>query len=137
MLQCFQKQCVRTDVEAIDRLTIIVHDRFQDIIDRANDPNSIIKKHIEIGTGGDIPPEKTDIVTVPSQAEALLMQTVVTRHSGINVASDLQNIMLRNTNFPILTPEEQEIAAITWNITKRIIIYQVLKCFFLCRYKKK
>ncbi|WP_273788932.1 DEAD/DEAH box helicase [Bartonella sp. ML70XJBT] len=108
----------RTGVEAIDRLTIIAHDRFQDIIDRANDPNSIIKKHIEIGTGGDIPPEKTDIVTVPSQAEALLMQTVVTRHSDINGASDLQNIMLRNTNFPILTPEEQEIAAITWNIIK-------------------
>nr|WP_245407058.1 DEAD/DEAH box helicase family protein [Bartonella tribocorum] len=36
----------RTGVEAIDRLTIIAHDRFQDIINRANDPNSIIKKHI-------------------------------------------------------------------------------------------
>ncbi|WP_144754104.1 DEAD/DEAH box helicase [Bartonella saheliensis] len=108
----------RTGVEAIDRLTIIAHDRFQDIIDRANDLNSIIKKHIEIGTGGDIPSEKINIVTVPSQAESLLIQTVVTRHSDIKEASDLQNIMLRNINSPILTPEEQEIAAIAWNIIK-------------------
>ncbi|MBX4335758.1 DEAD/DEAH box helicase [Bartonella raoultii] len=108
----------RTGVEAIDRLTIIAHDRFQDIIDRANDPHSIIKKHIEIGIGGDIPSEKTDIVTVPSQAEALLIQTVVTRHSDINGASDLQDMMLRNTNSSVLTPEEQEIAAIAWNLIK-------------------
>ncbi|WP_375659261.1 hypothetical protein [Bartonella sp. MR30HLJHH] len=48
----------KTAVEAIDRLTIIAHDRFQDIIDRANDSNSIIKiikKHIEIGKGGIYP----------------------------------------------------------------------------------
>ncbi len=109
----------RTGVEVIDRLTIIAHDRFQDIIDRANDPNSIIKKHIEIGTGGNIPFEKTDIVTVPSQVEALLMQTMVTRNSDINGASsDLQGIILRNTDSPTLTPEEQEIAAIAWDLIK-------------------
>ncbi|WP_375628410.1 hypothetical protein [Bartonella sp. TT67HLJMS] len=79
----------RTGVEAIDRLTIIAHDRFQDIIDRAKDPNSIIKKHIEIGKGGDIPSEKTDIVTVLSQVEALFIRTIVTRSSDINGTSDL------------------------------------------------
>ncbi|WP_375638397.1 MULTISPECIES: DEAD/DEAH box helicase [unclassified Bartonella] len=109
----------RTGVEAIDRLTIIAHDRFQDIIDRANDPNSIIKKHIEIGTGGNIPFEKTDIVTVPSQVEALLMQTMVIRNSDINGASsDLQGIILHHTDSPTLTPEEQDIAAIAWDLIK-------------------
>lgn len=34
----------RTGVEAVDRLTIIAHDRFQEIIDRANNDDSIIKK---------------------------------------------------------------------------------------------
>nr|WP_273787971.1 hypothetical protein [Bartonella grahamii] len=108
----------RTGVESIDRLTIIAHDRFQDIIDRANDSNSIIKKHIEIGRGGDVPSEKSDIVTVPCQVEALLMQTMVTRNSDINGASDLQGIILRNTDSPTLTPEEQEIAAIAWDLIK-------------------
>ncbi len=108
----------RTGIESIDRLTIIAHDRFQDIIDRANDPNSIIKKHIEIGTGGDISSEKSDIVAVPSQAEALFIKTIVTRHSDINGTSDLHGIMLRNTDSPTLTSEEQEIAAIAWDIIK-------------------
>ncbi|WP_375623227.1 MULTISPECIES: DEAD/DEAH box helicase [unclassified Bartonella] len=108
----------RTGIESIDRLTIIAHDRFQDIIDRANDPNSIIKKHIEIGTGGDISSEKSDIVTVPSRAEALFIKTIVTRHSDINGTSDLHGVMLCNTDSPTLTSEEQEIAAIAWDIIK-------------------
>lgn len=108
----------RTGIESIDRLTIIAHDRFQDIIDRANDPNSIIKKHIEIGIGGDISSEKSDIATVPCQVEALFMQTAGTRYCDIDRASDLKNIVLRNTDSPVLTPEEQQIAAIAWNIIK-------------------
>ncbi|UNF29864.1 hypothetical protein MNL13_03655 [Bartonella krasnovii] len=76
-------------------------------------------------------------MTVPSQAEALLMQTVVTHYSDINGASDLQNIMLRNTNFPILAPEEQEIAAITWNIIKENNNLPNSQMLFLRRYKKK
>jgi len=35
---------IRTGVEKIDKLTIIAHDRFQAIVDAANDPNSIIRK---------------------------------------------------------------------------------------------
>ncbi|WP_406604340.1 DEAD/DEAH box helicase [Bartonella gliris] len=108
----------RTGVEAIDRLTIIAHDRFQDIIDRANDPNSIIKKHIEIGVGSDIPFGKSDILMVPSQAEALSIQATVTRNSDINGASDLQGVMLHNTPPLIFTPEEQKIAGIAWDIIK-------------------
>jgi type III restriction enzyme len=43
----------RTGVEAVDRLCIIAHDRFQDVIDRANDPESIIRKGVYIGAGSD------------------------------------------------------------------------------------
>ncbi|WP_212112677.1 DEAD/DEAH box helicase [Bartonella queenslandensis] len=108
----------RTGIESIDRLTIIAHDRFQDIIDRASDPNSIIKKHIEIGIGGDISSEKSDIVTVPSQAESLFIKTIVTRNSDINGTFDLQGITLPNTDSLTLTSEEQEIATIAWDIIK-------------------
>jgi len=31
-------------VDKVDKLTIIAHDRFQAIVDAANDPNSIIRK---------------------------------------------------------------------------------------------
>ncbi len=45
----------RTGVAAVDRLTIVAHDRFQEIIDRANAPDSIIKERVYIGEGGDVP----------------------------------------------------------------------------------
>lgn len=46
---------VRTGVKALDRLTIIAHDRFQEIIDRANATDSVIKERVYIGAGGDVP----------------------------------------------------------------------------------
>jgi type III restriction enzyme len=62
----------RTGVEAVDRLTIIAHDRFQEIIDRANDAESIIRKVIFIGgNDADIPDKKPQIITSPSYIELL------------------------------------------------------------------
>ena len=62
----------RTGVEAIDRLTIVAHDKFQEIVDRANDPNSIIKKKIEIGDEGDVPFENSKNIKVRLRAIANL-----------------------------------------------------------------
>ncbi|MCW3481623.1 DEAD/DEAH box helicase family protein [Neisseriaceae bacterium JH1-16] len=63
----------RTGVEAVDRLCIIAHDRFQEIIDRANEEESIIRKTVYIGAGNDaeIPDRKPQIITAPSYAEML------------------------------------------------------------------
>src|SRR5690554_5355820 len=39
----------RTGVAAVDRLTIVAHDKFQELIDEANKPDSVIRlTHIEI-----------------------------------------------------------------------------------------
>ena len=38
----------RTDVGAVDRLTIVSHDRFQEIVDYANSPNSIIRGGLKV-----------------------------------------------------------------------------------------
>ena len=53
----------RTGVAAVDRLTIVAHDRFQEIVDEANKPDSIIRTGVVIGRdiptaveGGDIEP---------------------------------------------------------------------------------
>ncbi|MEQ1530005.1 MAG: DEAD/DEAH box helicase family protein [Methylococcales bacterium] len=62
----------RTGVEAVDRLTIIAHDRFQEIIDRANDAESIIRKVIFIGgDDADIPDKKPQIIITPSYVDML------------------------------------------------------------------
>ena len=47
----------------VDRLTIVSHDRFQEIMDHANDPNSIIRTGMVIGR--DIPDKPTQAMTIP------------------------------------------------------------------------
>ncbi|HTU45822.1 MAG TPA: DEAD/DEAH box helicase family protein [Bryobacteraceae bacterium] len=60
----------RTGVADVDRLTIVSHDRFQEIIDHANDPNSIIRTGIVIGR--DIPDVQTTAVTIAPVLHTML-----------------------------------------------------------------
>ncbi len=52
----------RVGVPAVDRLTIVSHDRFQEIIDEANRPDSIIRTGVVIGR--DIPDRDQKVVEV-------------------------------------------------------------------------
>jgi type III restriction enzyme len=52
----------RVGIKPVDRLTIVSHDRFQEIIDDANNPNSVIRTGIVIGR--DISAEGKRTVTV-------------------------------------------------------------------------
>jgi type III restriction enzyme len=56
---------------AIDRLTVIAHDRFDDIIAKAKEPGSIVMKTIEIGEGTDVSPTGAVLVNVPSVVEIM------------------------------------------------------------------
>lgn len=57
---------------AVDRLTVIAHDRFDDIIQKAREPGSIVMKSIEIGEGGDISLAGATLIESPSIAETLV-----------------------------------------------------------------
>lgn len=61
----------RTGNPAVDRLTIVSHDRFQEIIDHANDPNSIIRAGVAIGR--EVPDGKTKVVTVTPAVESRIL----------------------------------------------------------------
>lgn len=52
----------RVGVPAVDRLTIVSHDRFQEIVDAANEPDSIIRSGVVIGR--DIPTTQQQVVIV-------------------------------------------------------------------------
>lgn len=54
----------RTGVAAVDRLTIVSHDKFQEIIDEANKADSIIRTGIVIGK--DIPDKRSQVIVVES-----------------------------------------------------------------------
>ena len=101
----------RTGVEAVDRLTIIAHDRFQEIVDRASDPNSIIKKKIEIGNGGDVPFEKPQAITVPSIVSMALTGSSV---SGNDYNPQPETL----TETIIQTPQHQRIADVTMEVVR-------------------
>jgi type III restriction enzyme len=57
---------------AVDRLTVIAHERFDDIIAKAREPGSIVMKTVEIGDGGDISVTGATLVTAPSVAEMIV-----------------------------------------------------------------
>lgn len=92
----------RVGVSAVDRLTVVAHDRFQAIIDEANDPNSIIRTGVVIGR--DIPLERRETIIVQPE--------VVTRIS--QPCGDAGQEALR---FP--TPAEQEVAQTTLEVIKK------------------
>lgn len=90
----------RTGIEAVDRLTIIAHDRFQEIIDRANNAESIIRKTIFIGgDDGDIPDKKPQVITTPSYLEMLT--------TGKRATQDDQVIAETGVSYEIASQSEQ------------------------------
>jgi type III restriction enzyme len=65
---------VRTGVDAVDTLTIIAHDRFDELIRAARDPNSIvaIRKTVIVGEGGDVSPAGAKVLESHSLLETAL-----------------------------------------------------------------
>lgn len=59
----------RTGDSKVDRLTIVAHDKFQEIVDAANDPNSIIRKENIIEIDDTELRQRKEVVTAPSLAD--------------------------------------------------------------------
>jgi type III restriction enzyme len=63
----------RTGVEAVDTLTVIAHDRFDEVITAARLPDSLVAlKAITIGAGGDVSGEGAKLLDAPSTLETIL-----------------------------------------------------------------
>lgn len=63
----------RTGVEAVDTLKVIAHDRFDDIIKAARDPNSIIAiKALTVGAGGDVSADGATVLESRSLSDVAL-----------------------------------------------------------------
>jgi type III restriction enzyme len=97
----------RTGVAAIDRLTIIAHDRFQSIIDEASKPGSIIRTGIVIGV--DVPQAGQQAVEVPTRIETLIFGTMVDSTSADGSRSPLPGAAT-STETALVTPEEVDVA---------------------------
>lgn len=109
----------RTGVEAVDRLTIIAHDRFQEIIDRANNDDSIIKKVLYIGLDDDengIPEVKPQQIIVPSMAEFLLGNQVID-NDGLQACEPQAIYQTNSISKPVINTEtERKVAELTFKV---------------------
>lgn len=100
----------RTGVEAVDRLSIVAHDRFQEIIDEANKPDSAIRLKTIVLDGAGLS-ERTVTVVSQSEVENLLGITPLQVTSSTTIAgADVAPAFSK--------PEEQVVARAAYNVIK-------------------
>lgn len=96
----------RTGNEAVDTLTVIAHDRFDEVIKKAREDGSIVQmKQLRIGAGGDISTEPQMVITVSTAFEAALTGAPQAEPQ-IDEAGKQQQLIFN-------TPQEQEVAKVT------------------------
>ena len=102
----------RTGVTAVDRLSIVAHDRFQEIIDEASRPGSVIRLQAVI-LGPEQIRQKT--VTVVSQSQlATKLGIKPDQTTSSTVSANPQNTSV------FASPEEQKIAHITLEVIRKL-----------------
>lgn len=102
----------RTGVAAVDRLSIIAHDKFQEMIDEANKPHSLIRLKQIVLSDEDL---KQKNVTVVSQSN-LAQQLGIAPPQGATLSQN--NIVAEPS--PFVTTEEQKIAQITHAVIQKM-----------------
>ncbi|MFH1422448.1 MAG: DEAD/DEAH box helicase family protein [Planctomycetota bacterium] len=98
----------RTGVGAVDRLTIVSHDKFQEIVDYANSPDSIIRGGLKVVYISD---EKSKVVI--AEPEIVNRITPSTPLSGAESSASTQQKILFES------PREQEAAKATLEVIRR------------------
>ena len=95
----------RTGVAAVDRLTIVSHDKFQEIIDEANKPDSIIRTGVVIGK--DVAVERSRVVVV----EPKIIDRLVGKPTEPGMPAEPQATLFED-------PEETRIAQATLEVIR-------------------
>jgi len=102
----------RTGVAAVDRLSIIAHDKFQEIIDEASRPGSVIKLQQIILTASDLTTKPVTIVSASNLTSklglALVEQTPSTQDAG------------KNTPPSFVDVQQQRVAQLTYEAIQRL-----------------
>ena len=109
----------RTGVKAVDRLTIVAHDKFQEIVDEANRPDSPIRLDTLI-IGKDIPDEKQTAVVIPSYVELQMHGGGAAGGNGARpVGATHDGPRATQQRIVFETPAEQAIAKATLEVVKQ------------------
>jgi type III restriction enzyme len=109
----------RVGVAAVDRLTIVAHDRFQEIVDEANRPDSAIRGGIVVTQ---VPLEKKQSVEVKPWIDVLVGPAPVTAPQDGVIAdkSTATQLPIKGVaQHPFPTIEEQRVAKTTIEVVKQ------------------
>src|SRR5574337_388770 len=100
---------IRTGVSVVDRLSIVAHDRFQEIIDEANRPDSIIRL-TQVILDPSIDLQKMRTVVIQSKIEEQI--NAIENEAERGIAQATREVIRRYENLPgsnhLLKPEIQE-----------------------------
>ncbi|WP_198302531.1 DEAD/DEAH box helicase [Xanthomonas citri] len=105
----------RTGVAAVDRLTIVAHDRFREIIDRAGAADAVIRERVYIGNDGDVPAQAPQA----AQAQPLSYNMLTGYSSRLGSTAVVSRVAEEAAQYRIHSPADQEIARETFRIVQR------------------
>ncbi|NOR25393.1 MAG: type III restriction endonuclease subunit R, partial [Desulforhopalus sp.] len=101
----------RTGNIAVDRLNIVAHDKFQEIIDEANRPDSAIHLQTVVLDGDELARKTVTVVSQSQLANKLgLLPDNMTESTTVAGSDETPHFA---------NPKEQEIAQLTWEIIKK------------------
>lgn len=101
----------RTGVTAVDRLNIVAHDRFQEIVDEAKKPDSAIRLQQVVLTENQLQQKTVTVVSRPQLAAKLGLQPeqgAAATQAGFNEAP------------AVFSVEEQKVAKIAYDIIRKL-----------------
>jgi len=99
----------RTGVSAVDRLTIVAHDRFQEIVDEANKPDSVVRAKFDVVY---IPDERSTVVIVQPTLINRFTPTEAPTGAGQAAVKPSQGALFESK-------EEVEAAQVTLSVIKQ------------------
>lgn len=97
----------RTGVAVVDQLTVIAHDRFNDLIERAKEDNGVTRrlKTVTIGEGGDVPASRPVMVMAPSIIEQMVIQAEARASVPMTAMDTPENDDLPAASPTVVAPE--------------------------------
>ncbi len=102
----------RTGDEAIDTLTVIAHDRFDDVIKKAKEPGSILLKAVEIDADGNIWRDGAVELVTPSFVESFITGHGVPPHGELGETDQAPYLFD--------TAEAKDCAAVTYQVIRQM-----------------
>jgi len=102
----------RTGVMAVDRLNIVAHDRFQEIIDEANRPDSSIRVQTVVLDPAELGQRTVTVVSQPLLEIKLGLKPQQATSGTILAGQDQPPVFTK--------PEEQKVAQIAWDVIRKM-----------------